>query len=285
MNLYALNETPINGWAVCNGSGHAEMSLNAQGTSANVALGSGTAELELQATGDGTRRVLGSGSVTMELNASGEGLRWAMGAGLAQMVLYLEGEGTVTNTTAGIATMRLMVPLARGGLLRFGQGKASMTLNATADGRVANSHFGEGVARMELAASGNAKSAPGVKGKGRLDMWLYAGGDGYLITKNAGAATMSLEATGRGYTTQYAYGSGRAAMTLNVVRADSLAYQQVNGSGELTMELAAEARDRRIAILPSEFYPAPPRRTMSMERENRGVRVAREDRTAELMVA
>ncbi|ACR15049.1 virion-associated phage protein [Burkholderia phage BcepIL02] len=283
MNLYALNETPINGWATRQGFAEAAMQLAVTGKSANVLLGAGRADMVLNVTGNGTRRTFGAGAADLVLNVSGNGTRRTFGTADALMELAAAGDGKVTQVVGGTATLMLTWNKGIGGKLIYGEGDAALELDLLGDGRAATGRAGEGAAFMYLLADGWGLSRTPLKGDGLADMWLYPTGVPRLITQNGGAAEMMLRASARERVAAHVYGSGDARMLLEFLRTDPNSYHRVDGAGGALLELEFDVRDQRVVVLPGSFYPAPRARGLRVDHENRALRVPRPQR--ELAIA
>lgn len=109
MNFYALNATPISGWATHLGAGDAQFEMTATGRIGRVAIGNGKAELALTAKGTGIVKMLGrSAAAKMVLEAIGDGVAIPLLGGTASMRLVARGDGTITQTSASQAVMRML---------------------------------------------------------------------------------------------------------------------------------------------------------------------------------
>lgn len=282
MDFYALNETPINGWATRLGFAEADMSLVVSGKSANVLLGSGRADMVLSAAGDGTRRTFGAGDALLELDTDGDGTRRTFGTGEALFELQAGGDGKVTQVQGGTATLLLTWPEALGGKLIFGTSTATMQLAAQADGRAATGRFGYSDAYMYLIADGKGREVVPVMGKGLAEMWLYPTAAPRLITSNGGSVDMRLLTGAAGRVGRHLFGSGAVAMQFTIERSDAQQHREIRGGAEIDIDFELVARDARVAVLPSTFYPAPSARGMRLSIESRGMRVSAPQRTYEL---
>lgn len=282
MNFYALNETPINGWATRQGSGQAAMSLAVSGKSANVVLGASTATMRMQAAGAGTRRVPASSDPVMVLQATGDGTRRVPAYGSGTMQMGASGEGRVALGIGGTATLLLTWPSGRGGILVRGDSTASMELGATADGRAAAGRHGDAHTMLYMRADAAGRTSTPLYGRARADIWINAYGGGRLVAKNSSHAAMALGISADGSVGRRVYGRGAITMRLDVARQETRQYRQINGEGAAALSLAFSARDYRVVTLPAIFYPAPKARGLRVNHENRGLRVARQDCTAEL---
>jgi hypothetical protein len=285
MNFYALNETPINGWATRQGFAEADLSLVVTGKSATVRLGSGRADMVLNATGNGTRRTFGTGAADLVLNASGNGTRRTFGEAEALMELAAGGDGKVTQVVGGTATLMLTWNKGMGGKLIYGKGDAKLELDLLGDGRAATGRAGEGAAFMFLLAEGSGIVRTPLKGAGLVDMWLYPTGVPRLITQNGGAVEMMLRAAAHERVGAHVHGSGDVRMLLEFLRTDAGSYHRVDGGGGALMELEFDVRDQRVVVLPGSFYPAPRARGLRVDHENRALRVPRPQRELEIAEA
>lgn len=282
MNFYALNEVPINGWDTLYGFGQAEMVLSAAGESANVVLGSGAASMSMQASGEGTRWAMGGGTAAMALQATGNGILAALGSGSASMELDASANGLLAALGVGHAALELLAS-GIGSIAHFGRGDAIMELLAAAEGRIAMRHYGHGYAFLELRAYDIPSHWRVVRGRGVAEIRLHGAGYGSLIAhNNAGAATMSLEASGKARSTTRHYGAGAATMRLDVLRSIGRKYRQINGEGSATMILSAAGRGLAV---PSVRHPTTKARVMVVAADNRTIRVPRATRMEELAEA
>ncbi|CAB3972344.1 MULTISPECIES: hypothetical protein [Burkholderia] len=136
MNLYALNVTPVNGWATWQGSGRASMVLAGSGKSANVVRGAGTARMELQASGKGVRR--------------------AMGYSLPKLVLTSSGHGSLRSGVGGAATLILAWHYGQGGILVRSRGTARLQFNVDANSLMGRSAVAS--AGMQMLMRGEART-------------------------------------------------------------------------------------------------------------------------------
>lgn len=150
MNFYALNETPINGWATRQGFGQAAMALAGAGKSANVVLGTGSARLALQASGNGTRR--------------------AMGYSVPQIVLVSDGHGSVRSGVGGTATLILAWHYGQGGIFVHSRGKVGLQFEIDANSIMGRS--GVGVATAQMFMRGDARTYRLIHGAGAASMAL-----------------------------------------------------------------------------------------------------------------
>lgn len=285
MNFYALNETPINGWATQQGFGQAAMSLAGSGVSANVALGGGFPSIILQASGDGTRRAMGGGFPSLVLQVAGDGTRRVPADGIAMLELGGDGDGKIAQGTGGHATMMLTWPYGQGGIIAHAGGDATLELNATAEGRAAAGRHGFATSYMMLFADGRARNVVPIKGDALAEMWLYPRGVPHLVTQNGGAIEMMLRAASRERVGNHAHGDGAVVMALKLLRDEARQYRLVEGSGSLAMALALASRDARVVVVPSTIYPAPRARGMRVDHENRALRVPRPQRELEIAEA
>ncbi|ULR75126.1 hypothetical protein JC1_54 [Burkholderia phage JC1] len=285
MDFYALNETPINGWATRQGFGQAAMSLAGTGASANVVLGTGAAALRLQTLGKGTRRAMASAGVTMVLQTAGDGTRRVPADASAVIELGAGAEGKVAAGVGGHATMMLTWPYGQGGIIAHAAGTATLELNAAAEGRAAAGRHGFATSYMLLFAGAHGRSVTPLKGSAIAEMWLYPRAEPYLVTQNGGVIEMALRTASRERIGNRVHGDGVVVMALEMLRDEARQYRLVAGSGSLSIALAVEARDARIAVLPSAIYPAPRARGMRVDRENRTLRVPRPQRAYEITEA
>jgi len=279
MNLYALNETPINGWATHYGLGEAVAQLTLDGASANAVLGSGSADMALSSSGDGTRRTFGVSNPDLVLNAQGDGTRRTFGTADMPIVLTATAVGEVTASHGGTATLMLSWLLGRGGVMVYGSADASLRVTMDADGRAATGRYGTGDARMALEAVAHGKLPPVVKGGGLADMWIYPTGYPNMIAHAGGAADMQLGAAGGGIVGHQVFGSGEAVFAIEVLRSTTDQFRNVFGAGEIDIGFAIDTREARIVTLPSTFYPAHSSRIVRVIKESRVVRVRKSART------
>lgn len=238
MNLHALNEVPVNGWATWLGFGSAGMSLAVSGRSANVHHGIGAAQLAAQASGHGVRRAMASGAAGLSFQATGDGTR------------------LVVDPT----------------------GDAQIELRAEADGRAATGRHGQAHALAYLLIDPWGRVPESPRGSALAQVWLNPYGGGRLIAQHGGAARMSLATTAHGRTTQRAHGFGSITMRMRLLRQETRQYRQVNGAGAAGLSLDMRARDRRVATLHDGYTTAPRLRTLWVPHEIRTLRVPREDR-------
>ncbi|AAQ54994.1 virion-associated phage protein [Burkholderia phage Bcep22] len=150
MNLYALNVTPINGWATWQGFGQAAMSLAGAGKSANVVLGAGSAQMALQSSGNGTRR--------------------AMGYSVPQLVLTSSGHGSIRSGVGGTATLILAWHYGQGGI--FVHPRASVRLQLDIDANSIMGRSGVGAATAQMFVRGDARTYRLIHGAGTVSMAL-----------------------------------------------------------------------------------------------------------------
>lgn len=286
MNFYALNSTPINGWATGFGFGQADFTLDAEGVSAEVDLGAGSASLVLESEADGTRRTFAEVTATLELESEADGTRRVPAEASADFEIELEGDGTATQVVGGTATLLLTWPSgAKGGIFVHAEATATLQLQPEADGRVAAGRYGEAWAYMLMQVDGAARKAVPVKAGGLAEMWVYPSASGYLVTSNAGAAMLNMEVDGEGRGSVIRHGAGQVGMRFEALRVEGRQHRQINGAGDLGIAFDLTLQDARVAVLPDAFYPAPAVRTARLNRENRRMRVARAGRTAEILGA
>lgn len=278
MNLHALNEVPVNGWATWLGFGSAGMSLSVSGRSANVHRGVGAAQLAAQASGQGVRLAMASGAAGLSFQATGDGTRRVLGDGLGLMVLDGIGDGRVTHGNGGTITMVLAGVNAAGGIVVDPTGDAQIELRAEADGRAATGRHGQAHALAYLLIDPWGRVPESQRGSALAQVWLNPYGGGHLIAQHGGAARMSLAATAHGRTTQRAHGFGSITMRMRLLRQETRQYRQVNGAGAAALSLDMRARDRRVATLHDGYTTAPRLRTLWVPHEIRTLRVPREDR-------
>ncbi|AOJ09660.1 hypothetical protein [Burkholderia mayonis] len=279
MNFYALNETPINGWAAQQGFGQVAMSLAGSGVSANVGRGGGFPSIVLQASGDGTRRAMGGGFPSLILQVAGDGTRRVPADGIAVLELGGDGEGRIATSIGGHATMMLTWPSGQGGVIARAHGTAAIELVAKADGRAATGRHGFSDTYLMMLADGWMRHVPLVKGGAGAEMWLYLRAVPRLVAKNGSALSMALRMESSARIGCRVLGDGAVVMALELLREQACQYRLVNGSGVAAFGLACGARDLRIVTLPSTISPAPTGRGIRVSREPRGMRVARAART------
>lgn len=130
MDFYALNETPINGWATVRGQATVALALDASGVGAVSVLGAGSVNLELLATGNGTRVAVGAADVQLELSGG--------------------GEGRTTQSVGARLALQLSFSKALGGKLVFGQATLAMEIGIGGNGHRGRGQFGEGNLNLSL---------------------------------------------------------------------------------------------------------------------------------------
>ncbi|AFN39126.1 virion structural protein [Burkholderia phage BcepMigl] len=150
MDFYALNVTPINGWATWQGFGQAAMSLAGSGKSANVVLGAGSAQMALQSSGNGTRRAMGSSG--------------------PQIVLTSSGNGSVRGGLGGTATLILAWHYGQGGIFVHSRGKVGLQFEIDANSIMGRS--GVGAATAQMFMRGDARTYRLIHGAGAVSMAL-----------------------------------------------------------------------------------------------------------------
>ncbi|SEH89779.1 hypothetical protein [Paraburkholderia hospita] len=275
MNVYALNETPINGWATLYGGGNAVEQLTLSGVSANVVMGGGSADLNLSPAGNGTRWTFGASQADLALNESGNGTRRTIGTGDASNVLVVNGDGTTTRSLGGMATLLLSWIVGKGGVIVHGSGEAALALMIDANGRAAIGRHGSGDMRMVLSLDGRGILPPVVHAGGKIEEWLYLTGYPNMIAHAGGAADMRMLAAGDSHAGHRVFASGEIVLGFELGCNWTSKYREVYGSSSIVFGFSLEARDARVAMLPSTFYAAPKSRGARVEREIRLVRVDR----------
>lgn len=262
MNLYAVNETPINGWATLYGTGNpAAVSLSAIGDGTAVRVATGLSSIALQSIGNGTRVVMGSGTASIAISAEGVATYCRAGKGNSQISLQANGKGLAARANRGASTIEL---------------------RSAGWGRTQQTWSGAGASAIRIQTPAKARTTTPHLGRSVSQLWLNAYGEGRLVLHNTGGhAQVEIKATGDGRSTERVYGAGTARIALTCLRAESRQYREVYGSGVATIALAATTRGNRIITLPSETYPAPHARSLRLSEERRIIRVAHDARITE----
>jgi hypothetical protein len=160
-----------------------------------------------------------------------------------------------------------------------------MQLEVEGNGDAATGIFGDSRVIMLIQVDANGRSTFPAKGKGNIDMWLNPRATPNMIAHARADTTLQLLAAAPGRVAHQVFAGGDIVMDLSVIRSGSSQYREVRGSGESDFIFDMTARDSRVVVVPSTFYPAPLVRGMHVNYELRSLRIPRPDRVFDIQGA
>lgn len=258
LNLYALNETPIDGTATWLASGSGAVSLGA----------SAHGQIAITGSGDGDLALSGSAVPTIYRKAYGHGALALSGTAVARFLILPTASGAIRLTASAAPSLHLRAR-ASGALPLSGQGIA----------RIVMVHYLNAVGDLNLASSkANVVLRPPVFIRARSEP-LKIGGDAAALLAFHPIATGDFTLTGRGVMrgTINVPVSGIGSMNL-VARAAALQWRQVNVAGSGEFALTGIVGPGKTAI-PDDFYDAPIERRLRVPKQLRAFTVPVEQRS------
>lgn len=163
MERYALNETPLAGYATMYGQGAAAQAITVTGVPYLMIFGRPVAAaMSASASADAVLALLGRGAAEMAMTAAGRCYLILCGIGdVAFMALSALADGRVIPVARGMAAMT-MITVGNGIKALLGAGAAQLGIGAAGQGTMAT--MGAGDAEMELSGSAGIPNPIAVPG-------------------------------------------------------------------------------------------------------------------------
>ncbi|QRE00591.1 hypothetical protein [Pseudomonas phage Itty13] len=283
MNLHPINAAELNGSnEIWSWYGSSTVAVASDAESIRGASLSGDASIQVQTTGEPSVLLTppfyaanimldsdaeaiygrsGSGASIIQIGSDADGTRWVLGESASDIVFLADGDAQVVAPAAA---------------------SFDIIFETVIEERVTPGIFGEGASQIIIATG-----AEGVPGRAvrlepfgaRIELATRAAPH-LVINSPAGDSTIALSAVGDARFGRKVYLEPADALIELFSRGDDSAMQRyVYAEGAATIVLLAGALQAGIPPIPTEYVPAPRSRTIIVQRDPRGLIVARETRS------